>query len=260
MNSKQMLMSSSYLILPIEMLQKLGIYPTIILSELATRELFYIQNGTIGQDGYFYMTSKDMEKATTLSRFKQDEGLKILLDNGLIAQEVRGLPGVRYFKLLDSAIDSYFANFQQTTLRKEDLSDCKKLTTSKSIDIESNIIDNDLLIVANNSQTKDSVFDVMIDKSKETTFENSLAYDPAVWNHLLRKEIELGVDVMFYKQAVDDWNNTLRANDKKKKRTAKGWVATARTFMRKDNERGKMKMTGANNDRTEEQMKYFLSL
>lgn len=46
-----------------------------------------------------------------------------------------------------------------------------------------------------------------------------------------------GVDIIYYYHAVKDWSDS--AN---KKRTAKGWLATARTFMRGDKEKGKLKM------------------
>lgn len=45
------------------------------------------------------------------------------------------------------------------------------------------------------------------------------------------------VDLQYYYQAIADWNDT-----KKLKRDHKGWLATARNFMRRDKKDGKLQM------------------
>ncbi|NQU54079.1 MAG: hypothetical protein HQ522_16240 [Bacteroidetes bacterium] len=52
-----------------------------------------------------------------------------------------------------------------------------------------------------------------------------------------------GVDVSYYYEAVKDWSDS--AN---KKRTAKGWIATARNFMRGDKEKKRLKMLVSGNE------------
>lgn len=63
-----------------------------------------------------------------------------------------------------------------------------------------------------------------------------------------KKEIELGVDVEYYFNSVKDWSET--KTQAKFKRTAKGWIATARNFMRSDKNENKLKMQIVNNKQT----------
>ena len=84
-------------------------------------------------------------------------------------------------------------------------------------------------------------------KEKKTLFRNSLVYRLAnlengnadYTNYLaLFKEPELQeVDMIYYFHVVCDWSD-----QKNMKRTARGWTATIRNFVRWDKERGKIHM------------------
>lgn len=93
----------------------------------------------------------------------------------------------------------------------------------------------------------------------ETDFITSVAFNDIVWVAKFKNEIQLGIDVEYYKQSVLDWNNTLKEKDKRKKRTPRGWVSTARTFMRSDNDIGKLKKLGVIKDETADMVAYLKS-
>ena len=57
----------------------------------------------------------------------------------------------------------------------------------------------------------------------------------AMLRHFIEEEAA-GIDIRYYFNAVSDWSETSG-----KRRTARGWIATMRTFMRSDNEKGKLK-------------------
>jgi hypothetical protein len=83
-----------------------------------------------------------------------------------------------------------------------------------------------------------------LDPKAETTFQQSPVYDKKLFFSQLFKEGEMGIDLNYYYGAVDDWTEGLSSRDKRKKKTARGWIAQARTFMRMDNNDGKLKMNG----------------
>lgn len=67
-------------------------------------------------------------------------------------------------------------------------------------------------------------------------FKNSKFYRFTEFEKELTKECESGIDLSFYHGAVMDWS----AQGKKKK----DWIATARSFMRKDKQEGKLMFKG----------------
>lgn len=77
--------------------------------------------------------------------------------------------------------------------------------------------------------------------NKLSLFRNSIYGDEngkLYFVEIFNKPDYLGVDINYYYHAVKDWSDSSN-----KKRTAKGWVATARNFMRSDKQKGKLKMT-----------------
>lgn len=86
------------------------------------------------------------------------------------------------------------------------------------------------------------------DQSKEvkTLFRNSLVADFEKFKKQFSGDEFKNVDLYHYFVSVSDWSE-----QKTVKRTAKGWVATARTWMRADLQKGKLvmaKKSGTKND------------
>ena len=90
-----------------------------------------------------------------------------------------------------------------------------------------------------------------LNPNKKTLFSNSLlAKFETFESHFKQNEFE-GVDLNYYFQMVNNWSD-----QKNMKRTAKGWVATARTWMLKDNKAGKLeRLTTKETDDYEDYLK-----
>lgn len=76
-------------------------------------------------------------------------------------------------------------------------------------------------------------------KKRRSLFRNSDVYPIEKFRGQLAKEMSLGIDLDYYWHAVLDWSDV---KDTKELRTAAGWVATARVFMRGDAEKKGIKM------------------
>lgn len=73
-------------------------------------------------------------------------------------------------------------------------------------------------------------------EKKETMFKHSEVFDLNIFEIKMAKEKELGIDIMYYYNVVNDWSATkLRTL-----RTPDGWIATARNIMRGDNKKNKL--------------------
>jgi hypothetical protein len=79
-------------------------------------------------------------------------------------------------------------------------------------------------------------------KKEKTSFRNSLASNMEAFKRSLSKEEKIGVDLQYYYDSVMDWSDTKDGKGAKWNRTATGWIATARTFMRGDLEKNKLKL------------------
>lgn len=79
---------------------------------------------------------------------------------------------------------------------------------------------------------------------KERTLRTSLVNTYAKMVAHFQEEEAANVDVRYYFEQVMDWSDTGGKRNKPVKRTSRGWIATMRTFMRRDNTAGKLKMIG----------------
>jgi hypothetical protein len=106
--------------------------------------------------------------------------------------------------------------------------------------------------------TKEPITNNIEKNEKETIFENSEVYDIEKFRERMQEEAKLNIDVHYYYHVVKDWTAGLRARDKRKYRTARGWIATARNMMRNDKKQGKLKMCV--NSAKENDLKSYLNL
>lgn len=77
-------------------------------------------------------------------------------------------------------------------------------------------------------------------KEKPTPFSESKVAEFEEFEKHFKSNGEQNIDLYYYYCAVRDWSTIMVS----KKRTSDGWIATARTFMRKDAERNVLKTTG----------------
>lgn len=100
------------------------------------------------------------------------------------------------------------------------------------------------------------VSNISIDKGlfpsmvSEKSFQESEVYDFKKFQSKLEEQKNQGIDLVYYFHAVDDWSEGLPQKDKRKRKTNRGWVAQARSFMRSDNEKKKLKLLSDNSTKT----------
>ena len=74
------------------------------------------------------------------------------------------------------------------------------------------------------------------EQEKTSNFRNSAVHDIEVFKSHFTKEEQDVIDIEYYHGAVERWSDT-----KKVRRTARGWIATAKNFMDRNNKEGKLK-------------------
>lgn len=80
----------------------LGVNEAIIYSALIAKQIYYERRGMLDEDGYFYSTIADLNESTGLTRCKQDNAIKNLLETNLINYHTKGIPAKRYFRVNDN--------------------------------------------------------------------------------------------------------------------------------------------------------------
>ena len=127
---KHLLSSSAYLVVNKRLARQIGLKAVVLLADLISKENYFIINGTI-KDGWFYNTSKNIERDTTLTNYQQKKAIKKLEDIGFIETSLKGMPATLHFKIIENKILTYLnTSFKETS--KQDL---KKLETNKNKEI-----------------------------------------------------------------------------------------------------------------------------
>lgn len=106
--------SNNYIVVNKDVLQKLGVYPAIMLGELAGEYNYFSKTGEL-VDGMFYSTIENIQNNTTLSRHQQTEAISKLKELGILEVVVKGIPAKRYFRLNENKLIEMFANEKEVT-------------------------------------------------------------------------------------------------------------------------------------------------
>jgi hypothetical protein len=111
-----------------------GLEAAILISDLVDKWIYFECNE------WFFNTSENIERDTTLSYHKQKEALKILVSNGFIETSLQGIPAKLHFKIIESKI----LNFFNTGFKKTTKQDVKEFNTNK----------NKVITIKNNNKDK----------------------------------------------------------------------------------------------------------
>lgn len=106
MEIKQDLLNSYSTPFNLNLMRVFGIYPTIVLLDLILMEQVNRDLRNLDSSGYFPVTIEEMEKHTTLSRYKQDEAIKKLVNLKIVSQIIQNSPPKRNFKINYAIVDS----------------------------------------------------------------------------------------------------------------------------------------------------------
>ena len=92
---KDFLLSSNYWVINKLILKELGLDASFLLSAMAEADNLLADD----DDGWFYQTIEKLEEITTLTRHKQSQAIKLLIEKQLLEQQNRGVPMKRYFRI-----------------------------------------------------------------------------------------------------------------------------------------------------------------
>tara|TARA_R100000781_G_scaffold3464_1_gene4849 strand:+ start:4668 stop:5330 length:663 start_codon:yes stop_codon:yes gene_type:complete len=130
---KHLLSSSAFIVVNKSLAKEIGLNATIILSDLISKEQYFIENGTIN-NGWFFNTALNIEKDTTLTHYQQKKAIETLENMHFIETKLKGLPAKLHFKILEKNILRYFNTCSKETLKL----DLKKVESNNNKEIRIN--------------------------------------------------------------------------------------------------------------------------
>ena len=99
---KHLLSSTAFLVLNKELARQVGLKEAVLLADLISKEEYFIAKGMT--DGWFFNTTDNIEKDTTLNSYHQRKCIKVLKDKGLIEVKRKGIPAKQYFKINEKQV------------------------------------------------------------------------------------------------------------------------------------------------------------
>jgi len=127
---KHLLSSTAYLVVNKQLARQVGLKAVVLLADLISKENYFIIKGTI-KEGWFFNTSKNIERDTTLTNYQQKKAIKKLEEIGFIETSLKGMPATLHFKILENKISTYL----KTSFKETSKQDLKKLKTNKNKEI-----------------------------------------------------------------------------------------------------------------------------
>lgn len=163
---KHLLSSSAFLIVNKHLAKQIGLKPTILLSDLISKEEYFEANHLM-QDGWFFNTEKNIQDDTTLSPHQQRKALTILKKHNILETQRKGIPAKMHYKINEQVLIKFFNNLTLnncTTINKN-----KQIKTTNNIDI----LKNEVLEFDTTEQNKIEFLEYWLEKSKsgKTKFE-----------------------------------------------------------------------------------------
>lgn len=118
MDLRKLLAHNNYILVNKELMHIIGLDETIMLGELCNESIYWEEHFKL-DNGYFYSTLENIEKATTFKAKKQKKILDRLQELKLIDVKLKGLPAKRYIKILESNLSNLIQHDQTTLVNKD---------------------------------------------------------------------------------------------------------------------------------------------
>ena len=90
-----------------DLIESFGLDVAILLGELASEYEYHYKNGTL-DDGCFYSTVANIQSNTGLSAHQQRQAFQMLIDNGMVTIQKRGIPAKRYIQINEEQVVKIF--------------------------------------------------------------------------------------------------------------------------------------------------------
>ena len=201
---KHLLSNSAYIIVNKRLSKLVGLNAAVLLSDLISKEMYFENRGEI-RDGFFFNTSDNIKRDTTLSLYKQKKAREVLENKGFIKTKLIGVPATLHFKIIESKIDSFLTSSYKETSEL----DIKKLDTNK----------NKLIRITNNKSLS-----IRAQEFQEEVFMSNLSTD-------------------ICQEFIDYWTETNKSNSKMKfelektfdiKRRLARWIKNDKKWNKKE--------------------------
>ena len=159
---KHLLSSTAYLVVNKQLARQVGLKAVVLLADLISKENYFIIKGTI-KEGWFFNTSKNIERDTTLTNYQQKKAIKKLEEIGFIETSLKGMPATLHFKILENKISTYL----KTSFKETSKQDLKKLKTNKNKEI----------IITNKNNNKNNNKKPSVEEIKQYCLERNNGID-----------------------------------------------------------------------------------
>jgi len=117
MNLTQILAQESFMVVNKVLAKQIGLYESIILSDLCSKFEYFKRENRLTKDGFFFNSADNIERDTTLSRKKQIQPIKHLKELGILDTTLRGMPAIQHFRINQENLNRLIV---QTSLDKKD--------------------------------------------------------------------------------------------------------------------------------------------
>lgn len=104
--------SGNYIAANRSLIRAFGLNVAVIIGELASEARYWKREGKL-EDGWFFSTVENIEKATGLNSYYQRDAIKQLQGLGFIETKYKGLPRKRYFRINGMAIIQTIAEIEE---------------------------------------------------------------------------------------------------------------------------------------------------
>lgn len=111
---KHLLSQNAFWIVNKRIANEVGLDAALLLSDLITKEEYFLLEGNLSDDGWFFNTADNIKEDTTLSYYKQKIAIKTLEEKGFIETKLIGVPAKLHFKIFENKI----SNFLKTEIEK----------------------------------------------------------------------------------------------------------------------------------------------
>lgn len=99
-------LTSGYITVNKQLANNLGLYESIVLSELISKCDYFESRQELDNEGYFYCTIQDLQEATTLTPKQQKATIDRLESLYLVKTKLKGVPAKRFFLIADEQKDA----------------------------------------------------------------------------------------------------------------------------------------------------------
>lgn len=164
-----------------KLVRMLGLKPTLLLSDLLSKDRYFFREKKLTEDGFFYAEQKNIEKDTTLTPHEQRKCLNILKEYDLIATErrIREHGISNYFKLNHDNIINYLKKEEEGGVVKKVNEGCLKNLASNSNNklINNNVLSKDNTKASGEALDLCSEENIPVKENKIPPTENNKAED-----------------------------------------------------------------------------------